>query len=185
MKTTLRIVVSLVLSALFLWVAFRHVDFPQMWQYMRGADHRYTLIFVGSVIVMHLVRIFRWDILIRPFAQVSKLQILRISALGLMLIVVLPLRLGEFARPYLLKREVGAPLSSGLGAVVVERIVDGMLVSLLFFLTTVGLGSEYQVPWGLRLAGVAALGLFSGVLVAVLIAMFAHRFLECAKCDQF
>ncbi len=56
-----------------------------------------------------------------------------ISSAGFMAIFALPMRLGELARPFYVSRERGARVSTLVGAVAVERIVDGLLISMLFF----------------------------------------------------
>lgn len=175
MRNLVRIVSGLVVSAVLLWLAFRQVDLDAMWRQLGRVDHRYTLLFAVALVVIQLCRILRWDELIRPFATVSRGALFRISSLGLMLILLLPLRLGEFARPYLLKKETGAPLSSGVGAVVIERVIDGLLVTLLFFVTTLGLEARYEVPKGLWVAALGALGLFSTALVLVVGTMVARQ----------
>ena len=52
--------------------------------------------------------------------------------MGMFLIMFMPLRLGELARPYLMKRELAIPLTSGLGAAALERALDGLCVALFF-----------------------------------------------------
>ena len=47
------------------------------------------------------------------------------------LMMFMPLRLGELARPYLMRRKLGVALSSGLGAAALERTLDGLCVALL------------------------------------------------------
>src|SRR5690606_1856733 len=112
----LKLVLSLGSSGLFLWLAFRNVDITLAWQQMSQVRPGYVLGYLGCMVLIQLVRIYRWELLIRPFAVLSSKASFRISALGLMLILVLPLRLGELARPYLVKQETGAPMSSSLGA---------------------------------------------------------------------
>ncbi len=60
-------------------------------------------------------------------------RLLLISSVGFMAILALPVRLGEFVRPYFVTRERHVRMSAMLGAVAVERIVDGLLISILFF----------------------------------------------------
>jgi hypothetical protein len=50
-----------------------------------------------------------------------------------MAMLALPVRLGEFVRPYFLARDGKLRMSAALGTVAVERIVDGLLISILFF----------------------------------------------------
>lgn len=174
MRVALRLAGAIGVSVLFLYLAFRDVHADAMWAYVRGADHRMTALFVVALIFIQLCRIYRFEPLIRPFARVSTAALFRISSVGLMLIMLMPLRLGELARPYLLKKESGAPLSSGLGAIVVERVIDGLLVTLLFFVTTLGIDARYEVPPALWAAAIIALGFFTGALVVVIGALVAH-----------
>ena len=175
MKRVARIVLSLGLSGVFLWFAFRDVDLPSMWSQLLGVEWWAVGAFALLMVVNQLCRILRWDVLIRPFVRVSRSTLFRVSGLGLMLIMVLPLRLGEFARPYLLKRETGAPFSAGVGSVVVERAVDGLLVTMLFFLTTFLLGATHPVPRGLMVAAVLALVFFAGVTAVILAALYTEQ----------
>ncbi|MEE8408645.1 MAG: lysylphosphatidylglycerol synthase transmembrane domain-containing protein [Myxococcota bacterium] len=178
MKNALRLAIGLALSALFLWLAFRGVDLAEMWHYITNVHPGYVVAYVASLVLIQFCRVFRWGVLIRPFATISPGALFRISCVGLMLILILPLRLGEFARPYLLKKETGARMSSGLGSVVVERAMDGLLVTGLFFVTTFVLEARYEtryvVPSGLVVAARAALIFFSAVTVVIVAALLTQ-----------
>lgn len=174
MKNALRLTVSLALSVLFLWIAFRNVDLAAMGGYLSHVQPWGVALYVVSMVVTQLCRAFRWDVLIRPFARVNLSTLMRISNVGNMLIMVLPLRLGELARPYLLKKEAGAPLSAGMGAVVVERAIDGLLVTLLFFVTTAQLGEPYHVPAGLRAGAFIALAIFTSATLVIIVTLLTH-----------
>ena len=52
-----------------------------------------------------------------------------------MAILALPVRLGEFVRPASCASAATPPQSAALGTVAVERIVDGLLISILFFVS--------------------------------------------------
>jgi hypothetical protein len=171
MKSLLRYGASFLLSAIFLYFAFRQVDLDASWQELRRVDLRYVAVYVVCLLVIQGCRIFRWDVLIRPFAQVSTAAQMRISCVGLMLIFALPLRLGEFARPYLLKRETGASLSAGIGAAAVERTIDGLLVTFLFFLMTQLLPEQYVVGPELEAGGYASLAIFGGATIVIAAAL--------------
>jgi uncharacterized protein (TIRG00374 family) len=95
-----------------------------------GAIGIYLLILA----VTHLFRSWRWNYLLRPLgASLPFKRLLLISSVGFMAILALPVRLGEFVRPYFVARERKVRMSALVGAVAVERIVDGLLISILFF----------------------------------------------------
>ena len=175
MSTKVKFSLSLLASAFFLWLAFRQVNWPAMWQTLHTIQIGYVALYVASLLVIQVCRARRWDVLIKPFAKVSPSVSWRISSVGNMLIMLLPLRLGEFGRPYLLKKEIGAPLTAGVGAAMVERVVDGLLVTLLFFVTTAMLEPPYVVPRALQIGAVLALGIFLAALGAICATLWARR----------
>jgi uncharacterized protein (TIRG00374 family) len=82
----------------------------------------------------HFFRAWRWNNLLEPIgATLPPRKLLAISSVGFMAILALPARLGEFARPALLREKGRVSGSAVLGTVAVERIVDGLMVSLLVF----------------------------------------------------
>lgn len=51
-------------------------------------------------------------------------DMLSVMAVGFLAIMVVPLRMGELVRPYLLSERQGVPFGSGMAAVVLERLLD-------------------------------------------------------------
>jgi glycosyltransferase 2 family protein len=106
---------------------------------------------VAAMVPMHILglwlRAVRWRWLARSLSR-DPLPIgplFRATALGFMAINVLPFRLGELARPWLLGRETEVRGSAALGTLVLERAIDFTAVSLmggvLLFLHTKALPS--------------------------------------------
>jgi uncharacterized protein (TIRG00374 family) len=173
-KNSFRLLLSLACSALFLWLAFRHVDLSQVAQTLRHVSLGYVALYVVALMLIQVCRSLRWEVLVRPFAPLSQRTAFKVSNVGNMLIMLLPLRLGELSRPYLMKKISQASFTSTMGAVAVERIVDGLLVTLLFFMTTWFLGPEHVVPSSLRIGAFLALGVFGGATVGVVLALVSH-----------
>ncbi|HHO50646.1 MAG TPA: flippase-like domain-containing protein [Deltaproteobacteria bacterium] len=90
----------------------------------------------------HALRIFRLGALLGPETPVRGLVLT--SLVGFVAITLLPLRLGELARPALLARE-GVPLYRTVAALVVERLLD--LILLLLLLGWVGLAMPLGTSW--------------------------------------
>ena len=174
MKTALRLLFSLSVSAVLLYLAFRGVDFQALRIAMREVQLGFVLAFVGCVLAVQAFRIFRWGFLVRSFTELNTGALLKISNVGLMLVLLLPLRLGEFARPYLLRKETGTPFTTGIGTVVVERVFDGLLITLIFFASCRWIAGDYAVPPVLQLASTAAFALFLSSGILLLIAVRHH-----------
>lgn len=123
-------------------------------------------LYVATLAVTHLFRGWRWKYLLRPIGVSLPLhRLLLISSVGFMAILALPVRLGEFVRPYFVVRDGQSRMSAVLGTVAVERIIDGLVISVLFFITYVASAPSTYAPVlrfavFLSLAGFVTLTLF-------------------------
>jgi hypothetical protein len=95
--------------------------------------------------------------------------------------MVMPLRLGELARPYLASEYLGVRKSGALASIVVERVVDGfafglLMVALLWSVPAAGVyvGTVHVSAYSLRTGGVLAAAIFGGLAVALMLA-YRHR----------
>lgn len=136
---------------------------------------------VALYIPLHLMRTLRlWLLLGGQDGQGRRLRMVRvlsITAVGFLAINVVPLRLGEAVRPWLLHDREGVPWGRSLAAIVMERIQDfaALLVMLLGVSWLVELPAEGIVVQGVdilragqRLAGAAlTLGIVAGAVIVV------------------
>lgn len=169
-KRLLQILVSFGLAGFFLYLAMRDTDFQSVGRALVSAHYLYGIPVMLCWVAIQLLRIERFGVLIEPFAGKRDFATLfRIGNIGMFAVFALPLRLGELVRPYMLKREFGAPMSASMGAVAAERVIDGLVVTLGFFVVT---QASASVPQNLAYAGFLALCVFAGAaftLGAVLI----------------
>lgn len=174
----LRLLIVLALTGVFLALALWGLDLEAA-QAALGAVQWWVLAPVmGQYLVVHSLRSVRLGLLLRtPGAPALRFhRLFLISSVGFLAINVLPLRLGEAVRPYLLVEREGVPLGRALAAVVLERLVD--VIMLLGMLLTVGLvvelppsgvvvGGVELVSAGQRALGLAALGGALGLIAVV------------------
>jgi uncharacterized protein (TIRG00374 family) len=132
LKHSLRIAVSLALSAVFLWIALRGVSWSETSQALSSARLGYVVPICAMAIVSLYCRALRWRVLVRPLAQVQRQSIFSATAMGFAANMLLPLRAGEVLRPWLLARREGLKLAPVVATVAVERLFD-MATLLLFF----------------------------------------------------
>ena len=126
--------------------------------------------YLGLLVVAHLCRSLRWNRLLAPLdVQVPAGPLLAISSVGFMAILALPARLGEFVRPGLLRKR-GVSGTAALGTIAVERITDGLVISLLVFAAFFALRSPAAPGWMMPTA-YAALSVFACALVFLVFAM--------------
>jgi glycosyltransferase 2 family protein len=181
LKLLARTALSLAMSGVFVWLSLRHTDVRAVARAMASADPARIAAYVGVLLVIHLVRTVRWGLLLRPLGEVTFKRLNSASAVGWMLLMLLPLRLGEFARPLLIARPPpggGQPLrrSGALASVVVERIVDGIAIGVLGIISLRMLGqsaSGRYVDFAKSASVLVALG-FLVLCAALVLAVFFH-----------
>jgi uncharacterized protein (TIRG00374 family) len=167
LKHSLRIAVSLALSAVFLWIAVRGVSWSETSEALASARLGYVLpIFVMAIVSLYY-RALRWRVLMRPLGQVRRQSIFSATAMGFAANMLLPLRAGEVLRPWLLARRERLKLAPVVATVAVERLFD--MATLLFFFgvatLTLPLPPEWRRYGWVFLATFAA---FLGVLALLL-----------------
>ncbi|MBT6176851.1 MAG: flippase-like domain-containing protein [Deltaproteobacteria bacterium] len=128
-----RFVPGLIVSLVLLYWVFRGLDTTDLMKVYRNLDAPLLFVSATLFIPMQLFRLGRWILLTSPLGVVSFREQIRISIVGNALTILLPLRLGEFSRPAMLKSVSGVPVSSGLGVTALERVLDGLLISGVFW----------------------------------------------------
>ena len=113
--------------------------------------------------LIHFLRVLRWKPLLSPMENVSFPVLNKVGGVGFMGVFLLPLRLGEFIRPYLISRHAkDISFSGALGTIAIERLFDGLLVSLLLSMVLFELptgGSNYMK---IQMGAYIALSIFFG-----------------------
>jgi hypothetical protein len=145
MSRWIKFAVSLAITGASLWWTFRDTHWPDLWGSLRSANWVVLIPFLMILAVIHVARTIRWGNLLSPQERVSFKNLNEASAIGFMMLVILPFRLGEFARPFLIAQRSSIRRSAAMTSVVFERIVDAVLVAtllrgLMFFMPDEGEG---------------------------------------------
>jgi uncharacterized protein (TIRG00374 family) len=169
-----KIVASLLVTIVCVAYVLRGVDREAVLAELKSLTPFAVGMYAITLALTHLFRAWRWEFLLRPLGvSIPMARLLPISSVGFMAILALPLRLGELVRPYFVARAGHMRMSAALGTVAVERIIDGLVISLLFFGAYVASATsgdrfpaELRVAAWLSLLGFVAL---TGFLVLALI----------------
>jgi hypothetical protein len=87
--------------------------------------------YVALFSTMHFVRAARWYLLLAPVQRIRLATVVRVALIGYMAIALLPFRMGEAARPLLIRRDAKLSAWAATGTVGAERLIDGLSISLL------------------------------------------------------
>jgi uncharacterized protein (TIRG00374 family) len=141
--------------------------------------------YLGTLVVMSYFRAVRWRFLLRSFADVPRRRVLAVSWIGFAAILLMPFRIGEIVRPYMLREKGKVSMSSATGTVVAERVVDGLYLSIvlaiaLLFIPTIDplpatvIGLPVSVQQ-VRTSGFVMLGIFTAAFITIAVFYFARN----------
>lgn len=160
-----KLVVGLLLSLFFLFLAFRKVQVQQMFSAFSKANYWYLIPTVLITFLAHCLRSVRWQYLLRPIAKVEIAPLFRALLIGYMFNIFLPAHLGEFARAYILGKRKPIPSSAIFATIVTERILDVITL----FLILVFAIFVFPFPDWVRTGGYLTLGFVLLIFVFLLV----------------
>ena len=123
-KTKVKLGMGILIGVLFLYVAFRRVDAPQMWQALTMAHYWYLLPAVVAGFLSHYLRALRWRYLLDPIRRLDTGALFSSLMIGYAANAVVPAHLGEFLRAFVLSKKRRITMSAAFATIVVERILD-------------------------------------------------------------
>ena len=132
-------------------------------------------LYILAFLAIHVFRIWRWYFLLRPLGLKEFGPALNAGAIGLAAIIIVPLRLGELVRPYLISRDTDIPMTAALGTAVVERVVDGLSVTLILFIGLLLVPTQTQEPGFVWTAGTISAGVFGTVMTVLLLSWWKRE----------
>ncbi len=168
---------GLAISAVFLYLAFREIDYAELWTTLRQTRLWWLVPGLFVYFLGIIVRAWRWHYLLHPLKKVSVSALFPLINIGYMGNNVFPLRMGEVLRAVVLKKREAVSISGSLATIVVERMFDAVVVvgfvvlNLGQLATLPGVNGFEQIG---NLATWAAILFLAVLFVFIAIAMFPH-----------
>ncbi|MGB3587206.1 MAG: lysylphosphatidylglycerol synthase transmembrane domain-containing protein [Tunicatimonas sp.] len=180
-KNIAKYVVSLAIAGGLLYLVFRNVDATAILNKLQEVQYRWVILAIIVFIVSHIIRAYRWNLMLHPLGY-QRLTIFRtfLAVLTAYFANLLIPRMGEVTRCGVLRQLDKVPVTTSLGTVVAERLVDLLslfvLMALLFITEFSRLNDFITGFWQEKLSGlgesVFAIYVFAGILVVVLLIAF-------------
>ena len=125
--------IGLGVTAVAIGVTLRGVDLREVGRALASANPFWLLLMMPINVLALWSRSVRWRYLTGSLRDggLPIGALFRATAVGFMTINILPLRIGELARPWLLARETGVRGSAAIGTVVIERAIDFTTIALI------------------------------------------------------
>lgn len=186
-KSVIQFVVLLGVGILLTWLSLKAVwgERDKIANSFKTANYFWVFISVIISVFSHLLRAYRWNYLLKPAGYSVK----PVNAIGAVLVGYfanygLP-RMGEITRCTLVTRYDKVPFEIALGTVITERIIDTLLLLVIFVLTLFAQFSELSalaakyifIPLKTKLGGMSENPVQLIILVAVLLAIVMGFFL--------
>ncbi len=168
----------IVVVAIVFFVQKEHIDLQTTWNTIRKAN---IIFFLAAFIIYYLsfpLRSLRWRLLLENvgFTKENGVHLPKFWKLNEIIFIswfanaIVPAKLGDLYRAYLLRQETSAPATRSFGTVMAERLLD-LIVLLLLFIPALIISLHSNLPSQLRVG----LEVTLAAVVMGIIALFVMR----------
>jgi len=140
----LKIFISFLIGAVFSYLTLKNVDLSNLHKVQFKGSKIDLINALLLLLTLPFLRAFRLRTLYRDFGEISLMTFLKFNNVGFLFIVMLPMRLGEFIIPYLIKKNLQVSLTVATGVIILERVID---LAILFAILSVCLISLVMPQW--------------------------------------
>jgi uncharacterized protein (TIRG00374 family) len=114
-----------VAAACLAWV-FHDVKLDELAQHMTSIEWAWAVLGIGFNLLIYVIQGHRWKMLLRPTGDISVLRTTQAIYVGLFTNTIVPLRVGELVRMFLVSRWMKTDFLSILPSGMVERMLDAV-----------------------------------------------------------
>lgn len=175
-KGNVKLWLGIAVSAVCLGFLFRQMDPAKLLAAFREMDWRYLPVAIACNFASYFFRAIRWVLLLLPLKRIGLRPAYAATVIGYMANNILPARLGELARAYVLAQRQELRTTAVFATLVIDRLWDGftVLVILVITLFTIELPPAMaNVQQSLKTGGYVMLAVY---LVAVIVLVLLKRF---------
>ena len=172
MKNQRRLIIGILFSVAFLYLAMRHIEWGELWALFREANYLYLIPAFFLLFSVSWVRAYRWRLLMYPESSVALGRMFNFVNIGYFFNNVFPAKAGELVRAYLAGQTISGGIGQALSSLLIERLLDVLCVVVLsvILLPFVSLPA-WVMKGGILLGGGALLG----ALALVILSRFGER----------
>ena len=163
-----KIFISIIIGAIFLYISTRSISFSSIDFQKINMNWNYLWLVLLLFVATNLLRAYRLKLLFSHLEVLSYGTVFKFNIIGYAFILILPMRLGEFAIPFLASNSTGIKFSSAVAVIFIERLID--LIALMVFLAYVSF-SLINEPWIVN----TAIGLGAAILLLTLFLAIGYK----------
>jgi len=166
--------IGILISGIFVYFTFKGVDLKKFLSTLAGINYLYLPLLLLLLFVAFYVRALRWRYLLGKEIKIKTHSLFSYIMIGFMANNVLPARIGEFVRAYIIGKKENISKSFAFSTIVVERVFDGMVVLLIFIPTIFLYPFPDPLPVRIKQAGFL-MGLSFPLVLMFLIILKVHK----------
>lgn len=167
-RVDIKFLAGIGISIFLLFFLFREIDFVQLVEVLKSLDISYLAAALLLMFISLSLRAVRWHYLLLPQKKAAPWNLISATMICYMANNLLPARLGEFIRAYVLAEKENLEPSSVFATLVLDRLFDGFSVLIIlvitFFAVQLPPGME-KVQQGLVTGGYVTLVLYITVII--------------------
>ncbi len=137
-KKNILFIISILVSFVCSWLFVRKIEWSLLKNALKEANYWFVIPAVILALLVYLIRALRWQGLLSHIKKVSVVNLLSITCIGFMANNILPARVGEALRPFLLYKKEDVKFSTSVASAIMERIFD-MLGLIVFAVVVIAL----------------------------------------------
>ena len=181
MKKSIKRIVLLLITLLFLYLVFLNLDFKELLQIIKEFDVKYGFFLAISITIALSFRGLCFKQLISKTVDAPLKDLVPLCITGAALNIVLPARAGDIFRAYYVGHKYDVDKVKIFGTIMLERIFDGLIIlSMLLF----GIYAYHKNELAQKLC-IAAAVIFVGALICAIIAMKFNKIdLVCSVIEE-
>lgn len=133
-----RYALGLAVGGVLIWFVFRGVEGSRVDESLRSADWFWLAGAVLFLAAHYPVKALRWRLLLHTRTRVPFRLVFQTMMVGFLVNDLVPLRAGDFSRPYLLAtNSSGVPFSFAFSTAIAAKVLDLFFIAILFLVSAV------------------------------------------------
>ncbi len=138
---------GLAITLFFLVLIILNIKFEEVAIAFGQANYLYLIPAITITMLAYLVRARRWQIILRPTKTISFGSSYSVMMIGFTANNLLPARIGEFVRAYMLGSREKISKSLSLATIVLERVLDGLTLIAFMGIALIFFPTPHQTGW--------------------------------------
>lgn len=147
-KKNIVFIFSIIASVVCLWLFIRSIEWSLLKNALKEANYWFVIPTLILTLLVYVIRALRWKELLSHIKPIRVINLLSVTCIGFMANNVLPARVGEVLRPFILYKKENVRFSTSFATVIVERIFDmlGLIIFTVFVIALLPHPPEVQTP---------------------------------------